>query len=324
MSTTGSPGHLHTVCDSPPKAKDKRHINKGPRSAIVQHTRGQNLDEVLAWIGALEAAEASSSTSRATCTPTTTTTADSAVAPNLTPWMRAPARRFGSPRLGGPSQMVPRSGTSSQAAVRAGRREEARDVRLGHEGRGLWPQPPTSARLFLPHDALSFPSAHNPRRPSPPTRDLHLLPLPPRVPGGTVRVRCALDPNSVAILGARVERDEEMTRDNLWANRIRPPTQEAIEDHHKCALCLFVKSHPVTYLCGHSHCYVCICVWLEDHWTCPECVTQMFRPPLRQYAEEAGIACAYPDWKDLSVVNYSWEGLLFPKHPMRRPAVDSS
>ena len=41
----------------------------------------------------------------------------------------------------------------------------------------------------------------------------------------------------------------------------------------------------------------------------------MFQPPFRQYAEEAWIAEKYPEWSDESKVDYSWEGLVFPKAP---------
>jgi hypothetical protein len=39
----------------------------------------------------------------------------------------------------------------------------------------------------------------------------------------------------------------------------------------------------------------------------------MFQEPFRQYSEEAWIAEMYPNWKDASVVDYSWAGLLFPQ-----------
>lgn len=77
------------------------------------------------------------------------------------------------------------------------------------------------------------------------------------------------------------------------------------------------------YLCGHSHCYVCIRVALEKRFSCPECVISMFRPPFRQYAEEAAIKSAYPEWNDTSEVDYSWYGLLFPRHQMRYVVEDS-
>ena len=39
----------------------------------------------------------------------------------------------------------------------------------------------------------------------------------------------------------------------------------------------------------------------------------MYHAPFHQWAEEDGLAVAYPAWKDESVVNYSWNGLIFPK-----------
>lgn len=56
-------------------------------------------------------------------------------------------------------------------------------------------------------------------------------------------------------------------------------------------------------------------MWLERQWTCPECKQWMDRPPFRQYAEEAWIESEYPGW-DQSKVDYSWEGLVFPR-PLR-------
>lgn len=75
-------------------------------------------------------------------------------------------------------------------------------------------------------------------------------------------------------------------------------------------------------LCGHSYCYVCIRLWFEHDWTCPECQKPMERAPVRQYAEEAFLAAAYPDWRDASRVEYRWAGLVFPK-PARVIVVDS-
>jgi hypothetical protein len=41
----------------------------------------------------------------------------------------------------------------------------------------------------------------------------------------------------------------------------------------------------------------------------------MYIPPFRHWSEEASIAHIYPDWKDKSVVDYSWDGLIFPEEP---------
>ncbi|KAJ7454343.1 hypothetical protein B0H11DRAFT_2244998 [Mycena galericulata] len=136
------------------------------------------------------------------------------------------------------------------------------------------------------------------------SRARHPVPLPapvaPTFRGGTRIVR-GPSPTSVAVLGRRPEREEPLRDTDLYKD----------------------GSHPVSYLCGHSHCYACIRVWLEKRWTCPECVTPMHRAPFRHYGEEAYIADAYPEWKDGSEVNYSFEGLVFPKRP-RRVVVDIS
>ncbi|KAJ7823462.1 hypothetical protein B0H13DRAFT_2376037 [Mycena leptocephala] len=91
--------------------------------------------------------------------------------------------------------------------------------------------------------------------------------------------------------------------------------QAPAREHHKCGICHAVKSHPVSYECGHGHCYVCIRMWLERSWKCPECLAVMYRAPFRVFAEEAWIADAYPNWHDTSKVNYNWDGLVFPKKP---------
>ncbi|KAJ7439260.1 hypothetical protein B0H11DRAFT_2205836 [Mycena galericulata] len=116
-------------------------------------------------------------------------------------------------------------------------------------------------------------------------------------------------PTSIAAVGWRVQREEDLSPELLWAGGVGPDEQLPVKAHHKCGICPFVKSHPV------SHCYVCIRVWLVRSWTCPECVTPMHRAPFRHYGEEASIADAYPEWRDESRVDYSWEGLVFPKPP---------
>ncbi|KAJ7029323.1 hypothetical protein C8F04DRAFT_1264985 [Mycena alexandri] len=84
--------------------------------------------------------------------------------------------------------------------------------------------------------------------------------------------------------------------------------------HHKCAICCSVKSHPVSYVCGHSHCFVCVRVWLQNHSTCPECVAVIRQAPFRHYGEENSILSDYPAWVDESIVNLSWDGVRFPQN----------
>ncbi|KAK6991950.1 hypothetical protein R3P38DRAFT_3213594 [Favolaschia claudopus] len=131
-----------------------------------------------------------------------------------------------------------------------------------------------------------------------------------------IRREFAETPAVVSVLGWRKTRTQPLIHEDLWKNGKGPTEQTAKLDHHKCGICHQAKSHPVSYLCGHSHCYVCIRLWLERRWTCPQCVKPMYRAPFRQYAEEAALACDYPEWKDDSVVEYSWSGLVFPKEPV--------
>ncbi|KAJ7831226.1 hypothetical protein B0H14DRAFT_3464230 [Mycena olivaceomarginata] len=76
-----------------------------------------------------------------------------------------------------------------------------------------------------------------------------------------------------------------------------------------------VKEHPVLYRCGHSHCFVCIRMWLERSWRCPECLDTMHDKLFRHWGEEAHLTAAYPGWGMETKVSYSWKGLRFPKDP---------
>lgn len=80
---------------------------------------------------------------------------------------------------------------------------------------------------------------------------------------------------------------------------------------HPLSFVAIVAKHPYRYICGHGHCYVCIRLWLEHDWGCPECRTTMTVPPFRVFAEDKIIARMHGAW-DLSTVDYSWEGLEFP------------
>ncbi|KAJ7469919.1 hypothetical protein B0H11DRAFT_2238056 [Mycena galericulata] len=110
--------------------------------------------------------------------------------------------------------------------------------------------------------------------------------------------------------GAR--REEPLTASALYIGNARPPVLATPKPHHVCGLCRDVKSHPVSYLCGHSHCFVCVRVWLEKHWTCPECAQVMYTAPFRHHGEESSIRFDYPWWMDTSQVTYSFEGVPFP------------
>ncbi|KAJ7079827.1 hypothetical protein B0H15DRAFT_953915 [Mycena belliarum] len=101
---------------------------------------------------------------------------------------------------------------------------------------------------------------------------------------------------------------------HLYLSEVRPPSLADFKEHHMCAICFGVKCHPVVYECGHSQCYVCVRVWLEKSWSCPECWKTMIRVPSRCYGEEHSIAADYLErgWVDKSQVSYDWLGLTFP------------
>ncbi|KAJ7078693.1 hypothetical protein B0H15DRAFT_954374 [Mycena belliarum] len=124
--------------------------------------------------------------------------------------------------------------------------------------------------------------------------------------------------HSLTLHAARVRLEPPVSREGLYLTAARPPDIVAIAPHHVCTICACVKSHPVSYKCGHSHCFVCIRMWLERNWRCPLCMKVMYEPPFRQYAEEDALTAAYPLWGDKSMVNYSWKGLKFAVDPDRQ------
>ncbi|KAJ7707081.1 hypothetical protein B0H16DRAFT_1746641 [Mycena metata] len=83
-----------------------------------------------------------------------------------------------------------------------------------------------------------------------------------------------------------------IAHNDLYLDFARPPSNPEIKvkPHHTCTICQGLKSHPVTVKCGHSYCYVCIRLWLEKKWSCPECMATITCRPFRHYPEEAGLA----------------------------------
>ncbi|KAJ7814309.1 hypothetical protein B0H13DRAFT_2381836 [Mycena leptocephala] len=112
--------------------------------------------------------------------------------------------------------------------------------------------------------------------------------------------------------GSRVERPSPLEFDDCFIGAARPAALTTDRDHQTCAVCRQVKSHPVLYECGHSHCYACIRLWLEQRWTCPECQGTIHSPPIRHRGEEKGIEVDFPARVDGTAVTYSWDGLTFP------------
>ncbi|KAJ7810042.1 hypothetical protein B0H13DRAFT_2384825 [Mycena leptocephala] len=112
----------------------------------------------------------------------------------------------------------------------------------------------------------------------------------------------------------RAPRENELTLESLLLTGVEPPVQTTELQHHSCGICLHIKSHPVFYTsCGHSHCYTCIRLWLEEDWRCPTCRTRITSPPIRIHDVEQAIRMDHPNWHDTSVVDYSFAGLHFPK-----------
>ncbi|KAJ7271701.1 hypothetical protein C8J57DRAFT_1226281 [Mycena rebaudengoi] len=114
------------------------------------------------------------------------------------------------------------------------------------------------------------------------------------------------------VKGTRALRDLPLQPQDLWAGAQGPPEVATPHAHHQCGICFNLKSHPVSYRCGHSHCYTCIRIWLEQSWLCPTCRAPMTERPFRNFDLEASIAHDHPRHVDTSVVTYSWDGLHFP------------
>ncbi|KAJ7437713.1 hypothetical protein FB451DRAFT_1416695 [Mycena latifolia] len=122
------------------------------------------------------------------------------------------------------------------------------------------------------------------------------------------RMRKRASAPSIAETGRRDEHDEDLVHEDLWTSAARlptPPPSITIEEYHECSICRSVKSHPVSYECGHSDCYVCIRLWLEKAWTCPHCEKIMERAPTRHRGEEASIRHDYPHTTSSAVFSCS-------------------
>ncbi|KAJ7720606.1 hypothetical protein B0H14DRAFT_3520903 [Mycena olivaceomarginata] len=125
-------------------------------------------------------------------------------------------------------------------------------------------------------------------------------------------------PGSIFRPGVRTRRVYTLNANDLYEGATRPDVLTTEHIHQQCGICMHVKSHPVSYRCGHSNCYVCIRLWLERDWRCPECFTVMCESPFHHYPEEQTLKESFPTW-DQSKVKYSWAGLCFP---MRAEAED--
>ncbi|KAF8128076.1 hypothetical protein K438DRAFT_2141409 [Mycena galopus ATCC 62051] len=195
---------------------------------------------------------------------------------------------------------MPRAGTAPRRRARQGPLVVTMPANVPSAG-----PPPPSPPSLSPGDLLGINSGSSIRQ----ARCLAGLPVTsPRDPAPSAPPAYVSPPG-----GWRMRRDQPLTEDDLYNDEARPPVLATPSPHHVCGICLSVKSHPVSYLCGHSHCFVCIRVWLERQWKCPECSQVMHTPPFHHYGEENSIAHDYPFWMDDSRVSYSFRDLIFPQ-----------
>ncbi|KAJ7022284.1 hypothetical protein C8F04DRAFT_1194588 [Mycena alexandri] len=142
-------------------------------------------------------------------------------------------------------------------------------------------------------------------------------PAPKKITRVRVRMRTHHPKHTQPDGGYREPRTTALTRADLYEDGRLPLPLQPLRPSQRCSLCTAVKSHPVSYPCGHSHCYACIRLWLEQDWKCPvtACRTVLRTEPHRHFAEEQALAEAFPNWVNTTVVTYNWEGLTFPKVP---------
>ncbi|KAJ7779985.1 hypothetical protein B0H16DRAFT_1448413 [Mycena metata] len=106
-----------------------------------------------------------------------------------------------------------------------------------------------------------------------------------------------------------------LAREDLYVDGRLPARCGPSRRSQRCSLCKEAKAHPISYLCGHSHCYACVRLWLEFDWKYPvaSCGRIMTHPPHRHVAEEESLAEDFPVWVKSTGVTYSWDGLTFPQ-----------
>ncbi|KAJ7154946.1 hypothetical protein C8R43DRAFT_1126330 [Mycena crocata] len=112
--------------------------------------------------------------------------------------------------------------------------------------------------------------------------------------------------------GKRDNRDAPLLIDDLYLTDARPPILRGIKPDHQCSQCFNMKFYPVSLECGHSDCYVCVRLWLEKEWKCPQCPVVVCQPPLMDTDEAERITERYPKWRDDSKVVMTWDGLTWP------------
>ncbi|KAJ7683937.1 hypothetical protein B0H14DRAFT_2654576 [Mycena olivaceomarginata] len=114
--------------------------------------------------------------------------------------------------------------------------------------------------------------------------------------------------------GRRVVRCKPLTEDDLYLDEAHPDEVSFPNIFHTCGVCLNInrKSHPVSLSCEDSACYVCIRIWLETEWGCPQCGKKITKPPVPDLEQATAIVQECGDAWDKSRADYNWDGLRFP------------
>ncbi|KAJ6504321.1 hypothetical protein C8R47DRAFT_1210388 [Mycena vitilis] len=211
-----------------------------------------------------------------------------------------PFRMYGAPNGGPPSairQDIPR---------RRARREQSNDrpylralALAGH------PLPPTFATP-VPGDAAGSSSAAGSSTDAAPARRSTKKSL-FRSTTNALRLRT----HKTRHPGFRTPRETPFTVKDLYLTDARPPADSDPRPHHECSVCYNIKSHPVAYRCGHSHCYVCVREWLETSWACPFCGVEMTEEPMPGDDAKRAIAFDHPEWQDHSLAFQDDQGTLY-------------
>ncbi|KAJ7073669.1 hypothetical protein C8F01DRAFT_1360496 [Mycena amicta] len=108
----------------------------------------------------------------------------------------------------------------------------------------------------------------------------------------------------------------QVARDDVFApDSPDPPLTTDVDLNLLCRICRTVKSHSVLLMCGHSFCFVCARLTLNDDFKCAVCGVLQYRPPIAFAQEREKIVAAIAPEVDESVVLFNWSGVRFPRVP---------
>ncbi|KAJ7049775.1 hypothetical protein C8F01DRAFT_1348956 [Mycena amicta] len=108
----------------------------------------------------------------------------------------------------------------------------------------------------------------------------------------------------------------QVARDDVFAaGSPDPPLTTDVDLNLICRICRTVKSHSVLLMCGHSFCFVCARLTLNDDFKCAVCGVLQYRPPIPFPQERETISLAIAPEVDQSMVVFNWSGVRFPRVP---------